>query len=64
MYPQGAPRLGSCHCYLPFKKARVLHLVGESGIMPLIISVDSASEKELLKLAKEYNLDISDYIKG
>lgn len=44
-------------------KKDLLKKVGTSGIMPLIVSVDSASEKELLRLADEYNLDISDYIK-
>lgn len=50
---------------IDYKKLKkdLLNKVGSSGIMPLIISVDSASVKELLKLAKEYNLDISDYIK-
>lgn len=44
-------------------KRDLLKKVGTSGIMPLIVSVDSASEKELLRLADEYNLDISEYIK-
>lgn len=50
---------------IDYRKLRqdLLKKVGTSGIMPLIISVDSASEKELLELAEEYNLDISDYIK-
>jgi hypothetical protein len=50
---------------IDYKKLKkdLLNKVGASGIMPLIVSVDSASDKELLKLAKEYNLDISDYIK-
>ncbi len=50
---------------IDYKKLKkdLLNKVGSSGIMPLIISVDSASNKELLRLAKENNLDISDYIK-
>jgi hypothetical protein len=49
---------------IDYKKLKkdLLNKVGASGIMPLIISIDSASEKDLLRLAKEYNLDISDYI--
>lgn len=51
---------------IDYKKLKkdLLNKVGSSGIMPLIISVDSASEKELLRLAKEYDLDISNYMKG
>ena len=45
-------------------KKDLLNKVGTSGIMPLIVTVDSASEKELLRLAEEYDLDISDYIKN
>ena len=37
--------------------------VGPSGIMPLIVTVDSASEKDILRLAEKYNLNISNYIK-
>ncbi|WP_271813656.1 hypothetical protein [Clostridium beijerinckii] len=50
---------------IDYKKLKkdLLNKVGSSGIMPLIISVDSASDKELIRLAKENNLDISDYIK-
>jgi hypothetical protein len=50
---------------IDYKKLKkdLLNKVGVSGIIPLIVSIDSASDKELLKLAKEYNLDISDYIK-
>jgi len=50
---------------IDYKKLKkdLLKKVGTSGIMPLIVTVDSASEKELLRLADEYNLDISDYIK-
>lgn len=50
---------------IDYKKLKkdLLNEVGPSGIMPLIIAVDSANEKELLKLAKEYNLDLSNYIK-
>ncbi|MVX66480.1 hypothetical protein GKZ28_22655 [Clostridium chromiireducens] len=51
---------------IDYKKLKkdLLNKVGSSGIMPLIVSIDSASEKELLELAKEYNLNISDYIKN
>ena len=45
-------------------KKDLLNKVGTSGIMPLIVIVDSASEKELLRLSEEYNLDISDYIQN
>lgn len=50
---------------IDFKKLKkdLLNKVGTSGIMPLIVSIDSASEKELLQLAEEYNLDILDYMK-
>jgi hypothetical protein len=50
---------------IDYKKLKkdLLNKVGASGIMPLIVSVDSASDKELLRFAKEYNLDISDYMK-
>lgn len=44
-------------------KKDLLKKVGTSGIMPLIVTVDSATEKELLQLAEEYNLDILDYTK-
>lgn len=44
-------------------KKDLLDEVGLSGIVPLIIAVDSANEKELLILAKEYSLDLSKYIK-
>ena len=44
-------------------KKDLLNKIGASGIMPLIVTVDSASEKELLQLAEEYNFDISDYMK-
>jgi hypothetical protein len=50
---------------IDYKKLKkdLLKKVGPSGIMPLIVYVDSANKDELLKLAEEYNLDISDYIK-
>lgn len=50
---------------IDYKKLKkdLLKKVGPSGIMPFIVSVDSADEDELLRLAEEYNLDISDYIK-
>lgn len=44
-------------------KKDLLNKVGPSGMMGLIVSVDSATEKELVKLAKEFKLDISNYIK-
>jgi hypothetical protein len=44
-------------------KKDLLRMVGTSGNMALIETVDSASEKELLRMAEEYNLDTSDYIK-
>ena len=52
-------------CKIDYKKLKkdLLKKVGPSGIMGLIVSVDSASEEELLRLAEEYNLNISDYIK-
>lgn len=37
---------------------------GTSGNMALIMTVDSASAKTLKRMAEEYNLGISDYIKG
>ena len=50
---------------IDYKKLKkdLLNKIGASGIMPLIVTVDSASEKELIRLAEEYNLEISDYIK-
>ena len=50
---------------IDYKKLKkdLLNKVGTSGIMSLIITVESASEKKLLQLAEEYNLDISDYMK-
>jgi hypothetical protein len=50
---------------IDYKKLKkdLLNKVGPSGIMPLIIAVDSASKKELLRFAEEYDLDISDYMK-
>ncbi len=49
---------------IDFKKLRkdLLSKVGPSGIMPLIISVERADEEELVRMAKEYNLDITDYM--
>lgn len=44
-------------------KKDLLKKLGAYGIMPFIVSVNSESEKELIRLADEYNLDISDYIK-
>ncbi|MEK6266210.1 MAG: hypothetical protein N2B06_15795 [Clostridium sp.] len=50
---------------IDYKKLRkdLLNKVGTSGIMPLVVAVDSASEKELLRFAEKYNLNISDYVK-
>jgi len=50
---------------IDYKKLKkdLLKKVGPSGIMPLIVCIDSANEDELLRLAEEYNLDISNYIK-
>ncbi|WP_182629428.1 hypothetical protein [Clostridium chromiireducens] len=50
---------------IDYKKLKkdLLNKIGASGIMPLIVTVDSANEKELIQQAEEYNLDISDYIK-
>jgi serine kinase of HPr protein (carbohydrate metabolism regulator) len=42
-------------------KEDLLNKIGTSRIMSLIVTEDSASEKELLRLAKKYNLNISDY---
>lgn len=44
-------------------KEALLNKAGPSGIMPLIVAIDSASDNELLKLAREYGLNISDYMK-
>jgi len=50
---------------IDYKKLKkdLLKKVGTSGIMALVVTVDSASEEEILRLAEEYNLNISDYIK-
>lgn len=50
---------------IDYKKLKkdLMNKVGPSGIMPLIVAVDSAKEKELLRLAEEWGLDISDYVK-
>ena len=50
---------------LDYKKLKkdLLNKVGPSGIMALVVAVDTASEKELLRMAKEYNINISDYVK-
>ena len=42
-------------------KKDLLKKVGTSGIMALIVSVDSADKDELIRLAEKYKLDISDY---
>ncbi|SHE93915.1 MULTISPECIES: hypothetical protein [Caloramator] len=43
-------------------KRDLLDYVGPSGIWPLIGSVDSADEEELLEIAEELGYDVSDYI--
>lgn len=50
---------------IDFKKLKkdLLNEAGPSGMMGLIVSVDSATEKELLKMAKEFKLDLSNYMK-
>lgn len=49
---------------IDYKKLKkdLLKKVGTSGIMPLIVTVDSANEEKLIRLAEKYNLYISDYI--
>jgi len=42
-------------------KRDLLDYVGPSDIWPLIGSVDSADEKELLDIAKQLGYDVSDY---
>ena len=51
---------------IDYKKLKkdLLNKVGPSGIMALVVAIDSASEKELLRFAKEHNLNISDYVKN
>ena len=39
----------------------LLKKVGTSKIMSLILTKNSPNEKELLRLAKKYNLNISEY---
>ena len=50
---------------IDYKKLKkdLLKKVGTSGIMPLIVTVDSGSEEDLFRLAEKYNLNISNYIK-
>lgn len=43
-------------------KKDLLAKVSTSGIMSLVETVDSGNESELLRLAKKYNLIISDYV--
>lgn len=43
-------------------KKDLLDDVGPSGIWPLIDSVDSADEEELIEIAKQLGYDVSDYI--
>jgi hypothetical protein len=48
---------------IDYKKLKkdLLKKVSASGIMPLIVSVDSADEKELILLAEEFKIDLSKY---
>jgi hypothetical protein len=50
---------------IDYKKLKrdLLRKVGTSGNMALIVTVDSASEKELQRMAEEFSLNISDYVK-
>jgi hypothetical protein len=50
---------------MDYKKLKkdLLNKVGPSGMMGLIVSIDNATEKELLKLTKEFKLDLSNYMK-
>jgi hypothetical protein len=50
---------------IDYKKLKkdLLKKIGTSGIMPLIVAVDSADEEELIRFAEEYRLNINDYIK-
>ncbi len=49
---------------IDYKKLKkdLLNKVGISEIEPLVVTENIASERELLKLAKTYNLNLSDYI--
>ncbi|HEY8805596.1 MAG TPA: hypothetical protein VIM42_10935 [Clostridium sp.] len=42
-------------------KKDLLNKAGISGSKSLVVTVDNANEIELLRLAKEHNLDISAY---
>jgi len=48
---------------IDYKKLKkdLLERVGTLGIKSPIMTRESISEKDLLRLAKEYNLNISDY---
>lgn len=50
---------------IDYKKLKkdILRKVGTSGIMPLIVTIDSADEEKLIRLAEKYKLDISNYIR-
>jgi len=50
---------------IDYKKLKkdLMNIAGPSGVMPLIVSIDSASNKELLRYAREYGIDISEYEK-
>jgi len=49
---------------IDYKKLKkdLLKKLSTSGIKPLVMTVDISSERDLLKLAKQYNLKISEYI--
>ncbi|MBZ9623020.1 hypothetical protein G9F71_009140 [Clostridium sp. FP2] len=49
---------------IDYKKLKkdLLDKVGILGNKSPVVTVESTSETDLLKLAKEYNLNISDYI--
>jgi len=49
---------------IDYKKLKkdLLDKVGALGVTSPVVTVESTSETDLLKLAKEYNLNISDYI--
>lgn len=49
---------------IDYKKLKndLLNKIGTLGIKSPVATVDIASESDLLKLAKEYNLNLKDYI--
>lgn len=44
-------------------KRDLLSEVGMNGIPSLIVSIDNADEKHLIKFANKYNMNISNYYK-